>query len=112
MLRPQPRTVVRKIRANGLQRTTCYIIAVLMAALGEELVEMGCIDETIWNETFREHAEACDINELLGRQQQMEVFSTVPLLIIDDLGMRKLPSTAAEDLLEIVMRRYERASTL
>ena len=38
--------------------------------------------------------------------------TTVPLLIIDDLGMRKLPHTAAEDLLEIVMRRYERASTL
>ena len=36
----------------------------------------------------------------------------MPLLIIDDLGMRKLPATAAEDLLEIVMRRYERASTL
>lgn len=26
--------------------------------------------------------------------------------------MRKLPLTAAEDLLEIIMRRYERASTL
>jgi DNA replication protein DnaC len=34
------------------------------------------------------------------------------LLIIDDLAMRKLPQTAAEDLLEIIMRRYERASTL
>ena len=42
----------------------------------------------------------------------MERFVSVPLLIIDDLGMRKLPMTAAEDLLEIVMRRYERASTL
>src|SRR2546421_9585788 len=31
---------------------------------------------------------------------------------IDDLGMRKLPHTAAEDLLEVIMRRYERASTL
>jgi hypothetical protein len=38
--------------------------------------------------------------------------AAVPLLIIDDLGMRKLPHTAAEDLLEIIMRRYERASTL
>src|SRR5437867_4501962 len=46
------------------------------------------------------------------RKQQMELFSTVPLLVIDDLGMRKLPATAAEDLLEIVMRRYERASSL
>jgi len=39
-------------------------------------------------------------------------FSEIPLLIIDDLGMRKLPATAAEDLLEIIMRRYERASTI
>jgi len=38
--------------------------------------------------------------------------TTIPLLIIDDLAMRKLPQTAAEDLLEIIMRRYERASTL
>ncbi|HEY1755486.1 MAG TPA: hypothetical protein VGG72_08825 [Bryobacteraceae bacterium] len=37
--------------------------------------------------------------------------ATVPLLIIDDFGMRKLPHTAAEDLLEIIMRRYERFST-
>ncbi len=42
----------------------------------------------------------------------MDSLVTVPLLIIDDLGMRKLPLTAAEDLLEIVMRRYERVSTL
>jgi IstB-like ATP binding protein len=33
-------------------------------------------------------------------------------LAIEHLGMRKLPLTAAEDLLEIVMRRYERASTI
>ena len=31
---------------------------------------------------------------------------------IDDFGMRKLPHTAAEDLPEIIMRRYERFSTL
>jgi DNA replication protein DnaC len=35
----------------------------------------------------------------------MESVATVPLLIIDDFGMRKLPHTAAEDLLEIIMRR-------
>ena len=42
----------------------------------------------------------------------MAELATVPLLIIDDLGMRKLPHTAAEDLLELIMRRYERASTM
>jgi DNA replication protein DnaC len=46
------------------------------------------------------------------RKDLVTEFATVPLLIIDDLGMRKLPATAAEDLLELVMRRYERASTL
>lgn len=46
------------------------------------------------------------------RREQMEALTTVPLLIIDDLGMRKLPATAAEDLLELTMRRYERVSTL
>jgi DNA replication protein DnaC len=46
------------------------------------------------------------------RKLHIERVSTVPLLIIDDLGMRKLPATAAEDLLEIIMRRYERASTI
>src|ERR1700719_3295539 len=46
------------------------------------------------------------------RKQFMESVASVPLLIIDDFGMRKLPLTAAEDLLEIIMRRYERTSTL
>ena len=46
------------------------------------------------------------------RKQYLESLATFPLLIIDDFGMRKLPLTAAEDLLEIIMRRYERASTL
>src|SRR5881409_1215364 len=46
------------------------------------------------------------------RKAHMELLATVPLLIIDDLGMRKLGPTAAEELLEIVMRRYGRASTL
>jgi hypothetical protein len=46
------------------------------------------------------------------RKQHMESIASAPLLVIDDFGMRKLPHTAAEDLLEIVMRRYERASTL
>ena len=46
------------------------------------------------------------------RKEFMDSLTVVPLLIIDDFGMRKLPLTAAEDLLEIIMRRYERASTL
>jgi len=46
------------------------------------------------------------------RSAAIAMYSEIPLLIIDDLGMRKLPASAAEDLLEIIMRRYERAATI
>jgi DNA replication protein DnaC len=46
------------------------------------------------------------------RKEVFSTLSTVPLRIIDDLGRRKLPPTAAEDRLELIMRRYERASTI
>jgi DNA replication protein DnaC len=58
---------------------------------------------------LEELAEASIAGE---RKETMHELATVPLLIIDDLGMRKLPATAAEDLLELIMRRYERASTM
>ena len=46
------------------------------------------------------------------RKAYLADLAVVPLLIVDDLGMRKLPHTAAEDLLDVIMRRYERTSTL
>jgi len=46
------------------------------------------------------------------RKEYLAELAAVPLLIVDDLGMRKLPHTAAENLLELVMRRYERTSTM
>jgi DNA replication protein DnaC len=46
------------------------------------------------------------------RAESIAIYSEIPLLIVDDLGMRKLPASAAEDLLEIIMRRYERTSTI
>jgi len=66
----------------------------------------------LYRETHTLLDEIAEANIDGSRKQHMDLLATVPLLIIDDLGMRKLPSTAAEDLLEIVMRRYERASTL
>ena len=82
----------------------------LAQAIGQAAILQG--HKVLYREThilLEEVAEAV----LDGtRKQYMESISSVALLIIDDFGMRKLPQTAAEDLLEIVMRRYERASTL
>jgi len=82
----------------------------LAQAVGHAAIQQGY---RVW---YREtHLLLEDLAEAVvenRRRQFMESITTVPLLIIDDFGMRKLPLTAAEDLLEIIMRRYERASTL
>src|SRR6201987_3378323 len=82
----------------------------LAQAIGHAAIQQGY--RVLYREThvlLEDLAEAVLENR---RKEFMEQLTTVPLLIIDDFGMRKLPLTAAEDLLEIVMRRYERASTL
>ena len=82
----------------------------LAQAIGLAAIQQGY--RVIYRET---HALLEDIADAAidgARKECMENLATVPLLIIDDLGMRKLPPTAAEELLEIVMRRYERTSTL
>src|SRR6202453_1942615 len=82
----------------------------LAQAIGKAAIQQGY--RVIYRET---HVLLDDLAEAVAegtRKEFMESLTTVPLLIIDDFGMRKLPLTAAEDLLEIVMRRCERASTL
>jgi DNA replication protein DnaC len=82
----------------------------LAQAIGLAAIQQGY--RVLYREAHTLLAEIADANLDGTRKERMELLSTVPLLIIDDLGMRKLPSTAAEELLEIIMRRYERASTL
>jgi DNA replication protein DnaC len=82
----------------------------LAQAIGLSVIQQGY--RVLYRETHILLDELADSVVDGTRKEFMESLTTVPLLIIDDFGMRKLPLTAAEDLLEIVMRRYERASTL
>jgi DNA replication protein DnaC len=82
----------------------------LAQAIGQSAILQG--HKVIYREAHVLLDELVDAVADGTRKQYLESLATVPLLIIDDFGMRKLPLTAAEDLLEIVMRRYERASTL
>jgi len=79
-------------------------------AIGHAVIQQGY--RVLYREAHRLLEELADATLDGKRKEFMELLTTVPLLIIDDLGMRKLPLTAAEELLEIIMRRYERASTL
>ena len=82
----------------------------LAQAIGQAVIQQGY--RVLYRETHKLLEDLAEATLDGTRRQQMELFASVPLLIIDDLGMRKLPATAAEDLLEIVMRRYEHASTV
>jgi DNA replication protein DnaC len=82
----------------------------LAQAIGQAAIQQGY--RVLYRETHILLEELADAVLDGTRKQYVESITTVPLLIIDDFGMRKLPQTAAEDLLEIIMRRYERASTL
>ena len=82
----------------------------LAQAIGVAAIHQGY--KVAYRETHVLLEEIADATLEGRRKELMQTLSTVPLLIVDDLGMRKLPSTAAEDMLELVMRRYERTSTL
>jgi DNA replication protein DnaC len=82
----------------------------LAQAIGRAAIQQG--HRVIYREAHVLIEEIADAGLDGTRKQYLSDMAAVPLLIVDDLGMRKLPHTAAEDLLELVMRRYERASTI
>ncbi len=82
----------------------------LVQAIGSAAIAQGY--QVYYREAHTLIEELMDATLDERRKKHMADRERVPLLIIDDLGMRKLPPTAAEDLLEIIMRRYERASTI
>jgi len=82
----------------------------LAQAIGRAAIQQG--HRVIYREAHVLIEELADATLDGTRKDFFADLATVPLLIVDDLGMRKLPHTAAEDLLELIMRRYERASTI
>jgi len=82
----------------------------LAQALGRSLIQQG--HRVLYREAHVLLEELADATLAGTRRERLAKLAAVPFLIIDDLGMRKLPATAAEDLLELIMRRYERVSTL
>jgi len=82
----------------------------LAQAIGLAAIHAGF--RVLYREAHRLFEELVLATALGERPALIAKLTEVPLLIVDDLGMRKLPTSAAEDLLELIMRRYERASTI
>lgn len=45
-------------------------------------------------------------------QQKMRKYTQVDLLILDELGLKKLNQTSVDDFYEVIAKRYERCSTI
>jgi DNA replication protein DnaC len=82
----------------------------LAQAIGHAAIQQGY--RVLYREAHTLLEELTEATLAGARKAHFADLVTVPLLIIDDLGMRKLAHTAAEDLLELIMRRYERAATI
>ncbi len=98
---------LRKLRLSGMADV---LEARLRQAQSERQTPIDLVSALVGDELVRRQDRL--ITRRIQQARCLVELTTVPLLIIDDLGMRKLPHTAAEDLLEIIMRRYERTSTL
>ena len=77
-------------------------------AIGRAAIQQGY--RVLYRETHTFLEELAEATLAETRKDYLVELARAHLLIIDDLGMRKLPHTPAEDLLELIMRRYELTS--
>lgn len=62
--------------------------------------------------TFDLAADFAEADATGTRRDLVQQLTRVDLLVLEDFGMKKLGANAAEDLLEVFVRRHETASTL
>ena len=62
--------------------------------------------------TFDLVADSAEAEATGTRRDLVQHLTRVDLLALEDFGMKKLGASAAEDLLEVFVRRHEAASTL
>ena len=82
----------------------------ICVSIGVRAVEAGY---TVLSRSALDLAE--DLSEAAAtgtRKEMISRLSGVDLLILEDLGLRTLPPTAAEDLLEIFSRGYETSASI
>ena len=82
----------------------------LAIAIGISVIEKGYT--AYYRSVFDLTEDLAEANVLGQRRELIEALVKPNLLIVDEFGMRKLPENAAEDLLEILHRRYHRGANL
>ena len=82
----------------------------LVQALGQAIIRAGCT--VLYRSIFDVVREFLHDETIEGDEKVLARYLKPDLLIIDDMGMKQLPKRSGEYLFEIVMRRYEKRSTM
>lgn len=82
----------------------------LAVALGIKAVHAGHV--VMYRSALDLLEDLAEASAIGDRKAMIKELSRVPLLIIDDLGLNRTPPGAGQNLLEVFMRRYEKASTI
>jgi DNA replication protein DnaC len=82
----------------------------LVQALGYQAVKAGLL--VLYRSIFDVVRDFLHDEALAAEDKVLARYLKPDLLIIDDMGMKQLPKRSGEYLFEIVMRRYEKRSTI
>lgn len=82
----------------------------LAQAIGHQAAKMGYV--ILYRSIFDTVGELIQAEALNETDKVMRRYLRPDLLIIDDMGLKKLPKQSGEYLFEVIMRRYELRSTI
>lgn len=82
----------------------------IVQALGHQAIRMGFL--VYYRSIFDLVQDFVRDEAFAGQDRVLEKYLKPDLLIIDDMGMKQLPKRSGEYLFEVVMRRYEKRSTV
>jgi DNA replication protein DnaC len=81
----------------------------LVQALGYQAIKQGFV---VYYRSIFDVVRDFLHEEALGDEKVLGKYLKPDLLIVDDMGMKKLPARSGEFVFEIIMRRYETRSTV
>jgi len=82
----------------------------LVQAIGHHLIRMGFT--VLYRSIFDLVRDLMEDQALGDNNRALSRFLKPDLLIVDDMGLKELPRKSGEYLFEIIMRRYEKRSTM